>query len=75
MIYYGVSMKTDFLGGDFYFTFIIGGLSEIPALLLVYLILDRVGRKIVLSAGYFIAAFCILTNLIIPSSGNFPFSH
>ncbi|VDN53705.1 unnamed protein product [Dracunculus medinensis] len=70
MIYYGVSMKTDFLGGDFYFTFIIGGLSEIPALLLVYLILDRVGRKIVLSAGYFIAAFCILTNLIIPSSAH-----
>lgn len=67
MIYYGVSMKTDFLGGSFYGTFIIGGFSEIPALLLIYFLVDRIGRKAILAGGYFIAAFCMLSNLLLPA--------
>lgn len=35
MVYYGLSMKSDILGGDLYVNFIIGGLIEMPALLLV----------------------------------------
>ncbi|VDM29307.1 unnamed protein product [Toxocara canis] len=71
MIYYGVSMKTDFLGGGFYGTFIVGGFSEIPALVLIYFLVDRIGRKALLAGGYFIAAFCMLSNLILPAGSKF----
>ncbi|EFO22125.2 hypothetical protein LOAG_06361 [Loa loa] len=67
MIYYGVSMKTDFLGGDFYGTFISGGIAEIPALLLLFAFIDRIGRKRLLAGGYFLAALCMLSNLLLPS--------
>lgn len=68
MIYYGVSMKTDFLGGDFYGTFVVGGVAEIPALLLLFMLIDRLGRKTLFAGGYFIASFCMLSNLL-SSSG------
>ncbi|CAG9539950.1 unnamed protein product [Cercopithifilaria johnstoni] len=67
MIYYGVSMKTDFLGGDFYGTFISGGIAEIPALLLIFVLIDRIGRKPLFAGGYFLAALCMLSNLLLPS--------
>ncbi|VDM96737.1 unnamed protein product [Thelazia callipaeda] len=67
MIYYGVSMKTDFLGGDFYGTFIIGGLAEIPALILLFAYIDRIGRKPFFAGGYFVAALCMLSNLLLPT--------
>ncbi|VIO86946.1 Uncharacterized protein BM_BM7167 [Brugia malayi] len=67
MIYYGVSMKTDFLGGDFYGTFISGGVAEIPALLLLFAFIDRIGRKPLFAGGYFLAALCMLSNLLLPS--------
>uniref|UniRef100_A0A915PIM3 Major facilitator superfamily (MFS) profile domain-containing protein n=1 Tax=Setaria digitata TaxID=48799 RepID=A0A915PIM3_9BILA len=66
MIYYGVSMKTDFLGGDFYGTFIAGGMAEIPALLLLFVLIDRIGRKPLFAGGYFVAALCMLSNLLLP---------
>lgn len=69
MIYYGVSMKTDFLGGDFYMTFIVGGIAEVPALLLLYVLIDRVGRKPLFAGGYFVAALCMLSNLLLPAKG------
>ncbi|VDK29051.1 unnamed protein product [Gongylonema pulchrum] len=67
MIYYGVSMKTDFLGGDFYATFIIGGVAEVPALLLLFAFIDKFGRKPFFAGGYFVAAVCMLTNLLLPA--------
>nr|CAD2201538.1 unnamed protein product [Meloidogyne enterolobii] len=63
MVYYGMSMKTDFLGGDMYTTFIFGGLVEIPALILMFSIVDRVGRKPIICCGYSIAAICMISNL------------
>lgn len=71
MIYYGVSMKTDFLGGDFYGTFICGGVAEIPALLLLFAFIDRIGRKPLFAGGYFLAALCMLSNLLLSSEGIF----
>ncbi|OZC11067.1 transporter, major facilitator family protein [Onchocerca flexuosa] len=67
MIYYGVSMKTDFLGGDFYGTFIIGGIAEIPALLLIFAFIDKIGRKPLFAGGYFLAALCMLSSLLLPA--------
>ena len=65
MLYYGISMNSNFLGGDLYWTFIFGGLSEIPACILTYLLLDRIGRKAILVSGFFIASFTMVSSLII----------
>ena len=45
-----------------YITFIFGGFVEIPALLLMFSIVDRVGRKPIICGGYIIAAICMLSN-------------
>jgi OCT family organic cation transporter-like MFS transporter 4/5 len=73
MVYYGMSMKTDFLGGDMYITFIFGGFVEIPALLLMFSIVDRVGRKTIICCGYSIAAICMLSNLWMNTEKGFLF--
>lgn len=52
MVYYGVSMNTNFLGGDLYFTFIFGALMEIPAVLTVFFLVDKIGRKGLLAGGF-----------------------
>uniref|UniRef100_A0A183BV92 histone acetyltransferase n=1 Tax=Globodera pallida TaxID=36090 RepID=A0A183BV92_GLOPA len=70
MLYYGMSMKTDFLGGDMYMTFIFGGLVEIPALFLMYLLVDRIGRKPIISGGFAIAALCMISNLLLGEKVN-----
>ncbi|CAG2222323.1 OCTN [Mytilus edulis] len=46
MTYYGLSLNTGNLGGDFYMNFFISGLVEFPAYTLSILFLDRIGRKI-----------------------------
>ncbi|GMR48559.1 hypothetical protein PMAYCL1PPCAC_18754, partial [Pristionchus mayeri] len=65
MVYYGLSMKSDILGGDMYINFIVGGLIEMPALFLVFLFIDRIGRRYVLAIGYGLAGICLLSNLLI----------
>ena len=45
MVYYGLSLNTGNLGGDFYLNFTISGLVEFPAYTLCLLLLDRMGRK------------------------------
>lgn len=63
MVYYGVSMNTNFLGGNLYTTFVFGALMEVPAVLVVYFVVDRIGRKPLLAGGYIVAAICMLSNL------------
>lgn len=41
MVYYGMAMKANVLGGDIYVNFIFAALVEIPALFIVYLLIDR----------------------------------
>ncbi|EPB80449.1 transporter, major facilitator family protein [Ancylostoma ceylanicum] len=62
MVYYGMALKPNILGGDMYLNFIFAALVEIPALVLVYLTIDRIGRRIVTSTGYFLAGACLLIN-------------
>ncbi|RCN35084.1 solute carrier family 22 member 4 family protein [Ancylostoma caninum] len=62
MVYYGMALKPNILGGDMYLNFIFAALVEIPALVLVYLNIDRIGRRIVTSTGYFLAGACLLLN-------------
>ncbi|XP_033741747.1 organic cation transporter protein-like [Pecten maximus] len=46
MGYYGLSLNTGNLGGDFYVNFIVSGLVEFPAYTLCIVLLDRVGRRL-----------------------------
>ena len=45
MTYYGLSLNTGNLGGDFYVNFLISGVVEFPAYTLCLVLLDRWGRK------------------------------
>lgn len=68
MVYYGMAMKTNVLGGDLYINFIFGAVIEIPALFLVYLTIDRFGRRILLSSGFFIAGVILIINWLMGDS-------
>jgi hypothetical protein len=39
---------------------------ENPALILVFLLIDRVGRKPLLAGGFFVASLCLLSNTLLP---------
>lgn len=65
MAYYGMSMKPDLLGTDPYINFIIGGLSEIPASILMFLTVEKVGRKPLLCGGLTIAGITLFSNLLV----------
>ena len=45
MVYYGLSLNSGNLAGDFYLNFLLSGLVEFPAYTLCLLLLDRIGRK------------------------------
>lgn len=45
MIYYGLSLNSGNLGGNFYLNFFLSGLVEFPGYTIVLLFLDRLGRK------------------------------
>ncbi|CAJ0935935.1 unnamed protein product, partial [Mesorhabditis belari] len=66
MIYYGFGMKPDVLGGDLYVSFIMGALIEMPALVIVYLLIDRIGRRPVLAGGFAIPGIVLLANIFLP---------
>lgn len=69
MVYYGVSMNTNFLGGDLYSTFIFGAAMEIPAVFSVFFLIDLIGRKALLAGGFTTASLCLLSNLFLGDSG------
>ncbi|WKY04883.1 hypothetical protein Q1695_005690 [Nippostrongylus brasiliensis] len=68
MVYYGMALKPNVLGGDIYINFIFAAVVEIPALILVYLLIDRIGRRMLLSCGYFLSGFCLLLNYVMGES-------
>ncbi|XP_033740178.1 organic cation transporter protein-like [Pecten maximus] len=45
MTFYGLSMNTGNIGGDFYLNFMLLGLMDFPSSLLLLLLLNRIGRK------------------------------
>lgn len=45
MVYYGLSLGTDNLGGDPYINFMIAGAVEIPAYILCVIFLNKLGRR------------------------------
>lgn len=74
MAYYALALKPNFLGGDPYLAFIVGGGLDMAASFIVILTLNVVGRKILCSGGFLFAAVCLFLTLALPS-GKFFFHH
>jgi len=65
MTYYGLAMNPGLMGGDNRLGFIIGGILEIPSLLIVLLTINIVGRKFLSLAGFLLAGMCLFASMII----------
>lgn len=62
MMYYGLTMRSDVGGGSLFVTFVTSQLMELPAVIIVALLIDRLGRKIMYSGSIFIAGALLLIN-------------
>ncbi|KHJ76046.1 hypothetical protein OESDEN_24335 [Oesophagostomum dentatum] len=71
MMYYGLTMKSDLGGGNLYINFAISALMEIPALLLVYFLIDRVGRRQMVAGSLLLAGLCLVLNWVIGDDVSF----
>lgn len=67
MGYYGLSLNTGNLSGDFYLNFFLSGLVEFPAYTLCLVLLDRTGRKklhVFTMVGGGIACICTIFTML-----------
>ncbi|XP_028996568.1 solute carrier family 22 member 2-like [Betta splendens] len=65
VVYQGLIMRLGILGGNVFLDFLISGLVEFPAALLILLTIERVGRRLPFASANFVAgASCLLTAFI-----------
>ncbi|XP_050712760.1 organic cation transporter protein-like isoform X3 [Eriocheir sinensis] len=69
-VYYGLSLSTGNLGGNPYLNFMISGAVEVPALAIATLLLNRIGRRIPLSAFLGLGGLSLLSTMFIPENMN-----
>ncbi|CAJ0607765.1 unnamed protein product [Cylicocyclus nassatus] len=62
MVYYGLTMKSDVGGGSLYVNFAISAAMELPGLIVLYLLMDRIGRRRLISCSLAIAGICLVLN-------------
>lgn len=67
MVYYGLALGTDNLGGDPYINFMIAGAVEIPAYIMCVLCLNRVGRKKPLTITMIFGGVSCIASAFVPS--------
>ena len=72
MVYYGLSLNTSNLAGDPYFNFFIAVAVEYPALTLVLLTVDRMGRKPMLVGFMSLAGLCCVATAFVPLGKLYP---
>lgn len=72
MVYYGLALGTDNLGGDPYINFMIAGAVEIPAYIMCVLCLNRVGRKKPLTITMIFGGVSCIASAFVPN-GKFTF--
>ncbi|CAG9562780.1 unnamed protein product [Danaus chrysippus] len=66
-VYYGLSINSTGLSESIYLNYILTCAIEIPGYFTAVLVLDRIGRKITLSSGFFFSAACNIAFVFIPS--------
>ncbi|RCN35871.1 transporter, major facilitator family protein [Ancylostoma caninum] len=71
MMYYGLTMKSDLGGGNLYINFAISAAMEIPALFVVYFLIDRIGRRQIVAGSLATAGICLVLNWIIGDDVSF----
>ncbi|VDM58672.1 unnamed protein product [Angiostrongylus costaricensis] len=65
MMYYGLTMKSNLGGGNLYVNFAISALMEIPALFVVYFLIDRIGRRQIVACSLLTAGISLIFNWIV----------
>ncbi|XP_069101063.1 organic cation transporter protein-like [Argopecten irradians] len=65
MTYYGLYLNTGNLAGNFHFNMFLSGLVEFPAITVIILLVDRVGRKPLYCLSMILAG-CACASIIIP---------
>ncbi|CAL1586586.1 unnamed protein product [Knipowitschia caucasica] len=65
VVYQGLIMRLGILGGNVYIDFLISGLVEFPAALLILFTIERIGRRLPFATANFVAgASCFITACI-----------
>ncbi|XP_027032445.1 solute carrier family 22 member 7-like isoform X1 [Tachysurus fulvidraco] len=64
--YYGISFNIKGFGLDLYLNQFLYGTVEIPAKVVVYLLLDRIGRRCTEVCGLLLSGCALITNVFIP---------
>ncbi|CAG9562779.1 unnamed protein product [Danaus chrysippus] len=65
-VYYGLSINSAHLSETMYLNFILTCIIEIPGFYTAVLVMDRTGRKLTLSSGFFFSAICNIAFVFIP---------
>ncbi|KAL3882125.1 hypothetical protein ACJMK2_028496 [Sinanodonta woodiana] len=63
LVFYGLSLNTQNLGGDLFLNFMISGLVEFPAYTLCILLLNRLGRKMLYCGSMLLAGIACLSTI------------
>ncbi|KIH46787.1 hypothetical protein ANCDUO_23156 [Ancylostoma duodenale] len=70
-MYYGLTMKSNLAGGSLYINFAISAAIEIPAIFVVFLLIDRIGRRWIVAISLSVAGICLVLNWIIGDNVSF----
>jgi len=65
LVYYGVALNAGSLPGDLYVNNVLNGCVEIAGYIIIFLTMDRLGRRVLLSGSLFIAGLGLLISLIV----------
>lgn len=65
--YYGMSMSLTGFGLNMYFSQFVFGIIEIPAKILMYVLVNRIGRRHSQAWSLILTGLCIGANIIIPT--------
>ncbi|CAH2084359.1 unnamed protein product [Euphydryas editha] len=66
-VYYGLSIDSTSLSDTIYLNYILTCAVEIPGFYTAVLVLDRIGRRVTLSSGFFFSAICNIIFVFIPN--------
>ncbi|XP_078261994.1 solute carrier family 22 member 2-like [Rhinoraja longicauda] len=68
LVYQGLVMRLGTLGGNIYLDFFISGAVEIPAAMLILLVIERIGRRLPFATGGLLSGASCLIAAFIPES-------
>jgi len=68
MAYFGLALHTPELGSNVFLVFFIGGLMDVPVILIGPFLLNHAGRRLCMAGSLLLGAFCLLTTVFLPST-------